>query len=143
MTAEVTGYAPGDDELRAILRGVRNIAVVGLSSKPERHSYNVVAYLKEVGYRIIPVNPNETEVLGERAYPSLRDVPEPIDLVDVFRRPEYTPDVARDAVQVGARVLWLQLGIVNEEARRIAEEAGLSVIMDACLMIEHDRLGVS
>ena len=143
MTAEVTGYAPGDDELRAILRGVRNIAVVGLSSKPERHSYNVAAYLKEVGYRIIPVNPNETEVLGERAYPSLRDVPEPIDLVDVFRRPEYTPDVARDAVQVGARVLWLQLGIVNEEARRIAEEAGLSVIMDACLMIEHDRLGVS
>jgi hypothetical protein len=143
MTAEVTRYGPGDDGLRAVLRGVRNIAVVGLSSKPERHSYNVAEYLKQVGYQIVPVNPNETEVLGERAYSSLREVPEPIDLVDVFRRPEYTPDVARDAVQVGAKVLWLQLGIVNEEARRIAEEAGLSVIMGACLMIEHDRLGVS
>jgi len=140
MTAEVTGSGPGDDELRAILRGVRNIAVVGLSSKPERHSYNVAEYLKEVGYRIVPVNPNETEVLGERAYPSLRDVPEPIDLVDVFRRAETTPEVARESVKVGAKVLWLQLGIVSEEARRIAEEAGLSVIMDACLMIEHDRL---
>ena len=140
MTAEVTEYAPGDEELRAILRDARTIAVVGLSSNPERHSYNVADYLKQVGYRIIPVNPNETEVLGERAYASLPDVPERIDVVDVFRRAEFTPEVARQAVQVGAKILWLQLGITNEEARRIADEAGLSVIMDACLMIEHDRL---
>ena len=103
-------------------------------------SYNVAAYLKEAGYRIIPVNPNVAEVLGDRAHPSLLEVPDAIDLVDVFRRAEHTPDVARQAVQIGAKVLWLQLGIVNEEARRIAEAAGLSVIMDACLMIEHDRL---
>ena len=140
MTAEVIAYAPGDEELLTILRKARTIAVVGLSSKPERHSYNVADYLKQAGYRIIPVNPNETEVLGEPAYPSLSDVPEPIDLVDVFRRAENTPEVAREAARVGAKVLWLQLGIVNEEARRIAEEAGLSVIMGLCLMVEHDRL---
>ena len=140
MTPEVTRYGPGDEDLRAILRKARTIAVVGLSSKPDRHSYNVAEYLKEAGYRIIPVNPNETEVLGERAYPSLREVPERIDVVDVFRRAENTPEVARETVEVGATVLWLQLGIANEEARRIAEQAGLSVIMDACLMIEHDRL---
>jgi len=140
VTPEVTRYGPGDEDLRAILRKARTIAVVGLSSKPDRHSYNVAEYLKEAGYRIIPVNPNETEVLGERAYPSLREVPERIDVVDVFRRAENTPEVARETVEVGATVLWLQLGIANEEARRIAEQAGLSVIMDACLMIEHDRL---
>ena len=140
MTEYTRGYTPGDDQLRALLREIRTIAVVGLSSKPERHSYNVAGYLQQVGYRIIPINPNEAEVLGERAYESLLDVPEPVDLVDVFRRAEFTPEVARQAVQVGVKVLWLQLGIVNEEARRIAEEAGLSVIMDACLMIEHDRL---
>jgi predicted CoA-binding protein len=86
------------------------------------------------------VNPNETEVLGERAYASLIDVPEPVDLVDVFRRPQFTPDVAREAVRIGAKVLWLQLGIANEEAGRIATAGGLTVIMDACLMVEHRRL---
>ena len=141
MTAEVRGYAPGDEELRIILQEARTIAVVGLSSRPERHSYNVADYLQQVGYRIVPVNPNEAEVLGERAYASLLEVPDPVDLVDVFRRAEFTPEVARQAVQVGAKVLWLQLGITSEEARRIAEEGGISVIMDACLMIEHDRLG--
>jgi len=120
----------------------RTIAVVGLSSKPYRDSYDVARYLKRAGYRIIPVNPNETEVLGEPAYPSLLDVPDPIDLVDVFRRAENTPEVARQAAQVGAKVLWLQLGIVNEDARRIGHEGGLSVIMDVCLKIEHERLGV-
>jgi len=140
MTDQKSGHTPRDDELRAMLREIRTIAVVGLSSRPERHSFNVADYLQQVGYRIIPVNPNEVEVLGERAYESLLEVPHPVDLVDVFRRAEFTPEVARQAVQVGAKVLWLQLGITNEEARRIAEEAGLSVIMDACLMIEHDRL---
>jgi hypothetical protein len=140
VTAEVTAYAPGDDELRAILEEVSTIAVVGLSSNPQRHSYNVAEYLKQVGYQIVPVNPNETEVLGERAYPSLLDLPDRVDLVDVFRQPEHTPEVARQAVAVGAKVLWLQMGIVNEDAKRIAEAGGLWVIMGLCLMIEHDRL---
>jgi predicted CoA-binding protein len=133
-------YGPGDPELRSILGDARTVAVVGLSSKPWRPSNEVASYLQSKGYRIIPVNPNETEVLGERAYPSLLDVPERIDAVNVFRRAEFTPDVARDAVAVGAKVLWLQLDIVNEEARRIAEEAGLSVVMGVCIKIEHSRL---
>ena len=140
MTTEAADQRPSDDDLRAILRDVKTIAVVGLSSRPDRHSHSVAEYLQQAGYRIIPVNPNETEVLGERAYPTLAEVPERVDLVDVFRRPEFTPEVAEQAVRVGARVLWLQLGIANEEARRIAEEGGLSVIMDSCLMLEHDRL---
>jgi uncharacterized protein len=107
--------------------------VVGLSSRPYRASHGVASYLQLAGYRVIPVNPNETEVLGERAYGSLTDVPEAIDVVDVFRREEHTPPVARDAVAVGARLLWLQLGIANDEARRIAEEGGLAVVMDVCI----------
>lgn len=134
------GAAPHDHQVRALLGDSRTIAVVGLSSKPWRDSHQVARYLQDAGYRIIPVNPNETEVLGERAYPSLLDVPDPIDLVDVFRRAEHAPDLAREAVQVGARALWLQLGIVSEEAARIAEQGGLSVIMGVCLMTEHRRL---
>jgi predicted CoA-binding protein len=131
---------PDDREVRALLKDSRTIAVVGLSSKPWRDSYHVAEYLQRAGYRIIPVNPKETEVLGEKAYASLLDVPEAVDVVDVFRRAELTPDIAREAVRVGAKALWLQLGIVNEDAARIAEEGGLSVIMGLCLMIEHDRL---
>lgn len=126
-------YAPDDASLARILEDAGTIAVVGLSSRPSRPSHGVAAFLQSRGYRIIPVNPNETEVLGERAYPSLLDVPEPVDLVDVFRRQEATPPVARDAVSAGARTLWLQLGIENDEARRIAEEAGLTVVMDLCI----------
>jgi uncharacterized protein len=129
-----------DGSLRALLRDTRNIAVVGLSSKPWRDSFRVAGYLQHEGYRIVPVNPNESEVLGEPAYPSLSEVPDRIDLVDVFRQADYTPAVAREAVQVGAKTLWLQLGIVSEEAGRIAVEGGLSVIMGICLMTEHRRL---
>jgi predicted CoA-binding protein len=132
--------SPDDRQLRALLGDSRTIAVVGLSSKPWRHSYRVASYMQAAGYRIIPVNPKETEVLGEPAYPTLADVPEPVDVVDVFRRAETTPEVAREAVQIGAKALWLQSGIVNEEAGRIAKEAGLSVIMGRCMMVEHDRL---
>jgi uncharacterized protein len=134
--------APGDRELRALLGNVHTIAVVGLSSKPDRPSNSVAAYLQDRGYRIVPVNPNETEVLGERAYPSLRDLPSdlPVDVVDVFRRAEQTPDVARDAVAIGARVLWLQAGIVNEDAFRIASGAGLEVIMGVCIRSTMKRL---
>lgn len=140
--AEPAPYGPSEAELRSILGDARTIAVVGLSSRPERPSHDVAAYLQERGYRIVPVNPNESEVLGESAYPWLLDVPEDIsiDVVDVFRRAIHTPAVARDAVQVGAKVLWLQEGIVNDEARRIAEEAGLTVIMGMCIRVVRSQL---
>lgn len=133
---------PEDRELRALLGQVHTIAVVGLSSKPNRPSLSVAGYLQEHGYRIVPVNPRETEVLGEPAYPTLRDIPPDIrvDVVDVFRRAEETPEVARDAVAIGAKVLWLQDGIVNEEAYRIATEAGLEVIMGVCIRRTDQRL---
>jgi uncharacterized protein len=135
-------YEPTDVELRSILGDAETVAVVGLSSKPWRDSHSVAEFLQRRGYRIVPVNPKETEVLGETAYPSLLDVPEDvrIDVVDVFRRASETPPVARDAVKVGAKVLWLQEGIVNDEARRIAEDAGLTVIMGVCIRATKRRL---
>jgi uncharacterized protein len=130
------------NELRSLLGEARVIAVVGISSKEWRPSHEVASYLQDQGYRIVPINPNETEVLGERAYPSLLDIPEEIrvDVVDVFRRPEHTPDVARDAVKIGARLLWLQEGIVSEEAARIANEGGLDAIMGVCIKKVRQRL---
>ena len=129
-------------ELRSLLGEARVIAVVGISSKPWRPSHDVASYLQEHGYRIIPVNPNETEVLGEPAYPTLLDIPEDVrvDVVDVFRRAEHTPEVARDAVAIGARLLWLQEGIVSDEAARIASEGGLDVIMGVCIRKVRQRL---
>lgn len=137
-------YMPEDAELRSILGEAHTLAVVGLSSNPERYSNEVAAYLQSHGYRIVPINPHETEVLGEKAYPSLLDVPPDvrIDAVDVFRRSEETPEVARQAAKIGAKVLWLQNDIVNDEARRIAEEAGLEVVMGVCMMSTHRRLAV-
>ncbi len=123
------------------MRESKTIAVVGASPDPGRTSNRVMRYLQSAGYRCIPVNPNADEVLGEQCYPSLRDVPEPVDFVDVFRRPEYCPAVAEEAVAVGTRALWLQLGIRNPEARRIAEEAGLDYVEDACTLVVHRRLG--
>lgn len=139
----VTGeIAPEDRELRALLGDAHTIAVVGLSSKPDRPSNSVASYLRDRGYRIVPVNPNETDVLGEHAYPTLLDIPEDIhvDVVDVFRRAEETPAVARDAVAIGARVLWLQAGIVNEDAYRIATDGDLEVIMGVCIRSTIKRL---
>lgn len=127
-------------DLEAILRSARTIAVVGLSSDPGRDSNSVARYLQRAGYRIIPVNPYEDEVLGERAFPSLADLPEPPDIVDVFRRSEHTPEVARDAVSIGAKVLWLQSGIVSEDSRRIAEEGGLAYVEDDCIRTVHQVL---
>ncbi|GAB4362008.1 MAG: CoA-binding protein [Bryobacter sp.] len=121
--------------IEEILDETKTIAVVGLSSKPDRSSYGVSEYLQQQGYRIIPVNPNETEVLGERAYATLEEIPEPVDMVNVFRRAEETPAIAAAAVAIGAKTLWLQQGIVNEEAAEIARAAGLSVVMDACLAV--------
>jgi len=133
---------PSDDVLRDLLSSVRTIAVVGLSNDPDRPSHGVAARLQAAGYRIIPVNPNETEVLGEKAYPDLPSVPHPIDVVDVFRRPEHTPPIAAQAVAAGARLLWLQAGVINEEAARIARGGGLTVVMDACLAVLVSRLRV-
>ena len=134
--------APEDRELRILLGDARTIAIVGLSSRPDRPSNEIARYLQRKGYRIIPVNPNETEVLGEPAFPSLLEIPADVsvDVVDVFRRASETPSVARDAVAIGARVLWLQEGIVNEEAYRIASDGGLDVIMGVCIKHERQRL---
>ena len=129
-----------DDLMRSIFEEAQTIAVVGASSDSRKAGYYIPAYLKDQGYRIVPVNPNCTEVLGEHCYASLEDVPFPIDVVEVFRRPEYTPDVARQAVAIGAKALWLQLGIFNAEARRIAEEGGLRYVEDECMGPQHRRL---
>jgi uncharacterized protein len=130
--------APADEQtmIRRMLAGKR-IAVVGLSTDRYRASYDVASYLKRAGYEIIPVNPKHDEVMGLKCYPTLRDVPGPIDVVDVFRRPEYCADVARDAVAAGAKGVWLQSGIVSDEAREIARRGGLDYVEDRCLKVDH------
>jgi predicted CoA-binding protein len=133
---------PSDDRLRVLLMEASVIAVVGASSSPDRPSFGVFQKLLAAGYRVVPVNPNETEVQGQKAYASLSDVPYPIDIVNVFRRPEVTPEVADAAVQARAKVLWLQSGIVNEDAARRAHEGGLTVVMDACIGVMHGVLRI-
>lgn len=128
------------NRISEILHNCRTIAVVGLSSKRFRPSYGVAEYLKRSGYRIIPVNPNETEVLGERSYPDLESIPEPVDLVDIFRRSEYVPEIVEAAIRIGAKAVWMQEGVVHEAAARRAEEAGLAVVMDRCILKDHRRL---
>jgi predicted CoA-binding protein len=123
-----------------ILRDARSIAVVGASPEPGRPSYGVVAYLLRAGYRVVPVNPLADEVLGLRCLGSLAELEEPVDLVDVFRRPEHCGEVAREAVAAGAGALWLQLGIASPEARRVAEQAGMDYVEDACTAVVHRRL---
>jgi predicted CoA-binding protein len=133
---------PPDNDLKQILSSAATIAVVGASSNPDRSSNGIMGRLLQVGYRVIPVNPNETEVLGQKAYPSLSSVPVPIDIVDVFRRAEYTPAIAEEAAKVHAKTLWLQQGIRNEDAATRAEAAGLTVVMDACIGTVHAMLQV-
>jgi predicted CoA-binding protein len=128
------------DEEREILGNCHTVAVVGLSDKPHRDSHHVAAYLQGQGYRIIPVNPHVTEVLGEKAYARLRDVPDRVDVVDVFRRPEAVPEVVDDAIAVGARAVWMQEGVVNNAAAAKARSAGLKVVMNRCMLKEHRRL---
>jgi len=123
-----------------LLKSAHTIAVVGLSSDPKRPSNGVSAYMQRAGYRIIPVNPNETAVLGEKAYARLEDVPEKIDIVDVFRRPEAVPEVVESAIRIGARAVWMQEGVVNEAAANQARAAGLDVVMDRCILKEHRKL---
>jgi len=126
--------------LARILAQARTIAVVGLSANWYRPSYFAAKYLQEHGYRVIPVNPNYAEVLGERCYPSVAAIPDAVDVVDGFRKPDEMPALAREAVAKGAKVLWMQLGIRNDEAARIASDAGLDVVMDRCMKIEHARI---
>jgi uncharacterized protein len=133
------GTRHGGDLIAEILRKCKTIAVVGLSSNPRRPSYEVTEYMQRAGYRIIPVNPNETEVLGEKSYERLEDVPENVDVVNIFRRTEEVPAVVESAIRVGAKVVWMQLGIENSPAAEKAAEAGLAVVEDACILIEHRK----
>jgi hypothetical protein len=123
-----------------ILRSAHTIAVVGLSGKRFRPSFGVAQYLQRAGYRIIPVNPLETEILGEKAYPDLDSVPDSIDIVDIFRRSEHVPAIVEAAVRKGARAVWMQEGVIHEEAARRAQAAGLAVAMDRCILKEHRRM---
>jgi predicted CoA-binding protein len=125
--------------IQRVLHEAKTIAIVGLSSNTLRASYFVAFYLKRHGYRVIPVNPREKEVLGEKSYASLRDVPVPVDIVDVFRAPDALPGIAEEAVAIGAKTLWCQFGVINEQGARIAEQGGLTVIMDRCIKVEHAR----
>ena len=131
---------PEPASIRELLRAARVIAVVGLSGDRRRPSYGVSQYMQRAGYRIIPVNPNESEVLGERAHPSLETVPEKIDIVDIFRRSEFVPEIVDQAIRVGATAVWMQEGVVDEEAAARARAAGLTVVMDRCILKEHRRL---
>lgn len=127
------------DPILEILRKYKTIAVVGLSSNPARASYGVTEYMQSAGYKIIPVNPNETEVLGEKSYARLEDVPEEIEIVNVFRRAKDVPPVVESAIKIGAKAVWMQLGIENAEAAERARAAGLIVVEDACVLVEHRR----
>jgi len=122
------------------LRGAKTIAVVGLSGRRFRPSHGVAEYLQRAGYRVIPVNPHETEVLGEEAYPDLASVPLPVDIVDIFRRSEHVPEIVEEAIRIGAKMVWMQEGVIHEEAAQRALVAGLKVVMDRCILKEHRRL---
>ena len=125
------------DEIGELLNRVKTIAVVGVSSDPMRPSFGVSQYMQRTGYRIIPVNPNESSVLGEKAYSSLSEIPEKIDLVDVFRRPEFVPEIVDETIRLKIPALWLQEGVIHEAAAKRARDAGLTVVMDRCILKEH------
>ncbi|MGH9735357.1 MAG: CoA-binding protein [Candidatus Acidiferrales bacterium] len=144
MNNSVEGHTNGGqipmaagDAVTQILKSSRTIAVVGLSSRKFRPSYGVSEYLQSVGYRVIPVNPGETEVLGEKSYASLEDIPEKIDIVDVFRRSQFVPEIVESAIRIGSRGVWMQEGVIHSDAAERARGAGLFVIMDACILKEH------
>ena len=133
---------PTDEELRTLLAGAGTIVLVGATSRAGRPAHEVMKFLLDRGFHVVPVTPKETEVLGQRAYPSLAAVPEPVDMVDVFRRAEHTPAIADEAVAIGAKTLWLQLGISSEEAAARAEAGGLTVVMDRCIAQATRRFGI-
>ena len=138
----MTYVEPSREAQYKLMDEARTIAMVGASSNQERDSYHIFGRLLKVGYHVIPVNPRETVVLGQKAYSTLEEIPEKIDIVDVFRKAEETPAIAESAVKIGAKALWLQQGIANDEAARIATEGGLTIVMDKCLATAHTLLGV-
>lgn len=129
-----------EEDIKRVIRESHTVAVVGLSDNPDRPSYQVAQYLQYHGYHVIPVNPTVAEVLGQKCYPDLLSVPEQIDVVDIFRRPEHVPPIVEAAIQIGAKAIWMQLGIIHEAAAAKARAAGLMVVMDRCMKIEHERL---
>ena len=137
---EIPHGNPPSQDIRAILTTFRTVAVVGLSDKPQRDSYHVAEYLQQHGYRIIPVNPALTEVLSEKCYARLQDIPEKVEIVDVFRKPEAVPEIVEAAIAIGAKVVWLQEGIVHNEAADTARAAGLQVVQSRCMLKEHARM---
>jgi predicted CoA-binding protein len=137
MQCEIPEDNPSSEEIKAILQRYKTVAVVGLSPKPQRDSHKVAKYLKENYYRIVPVNPGQKEILGEKCYPNLKAIPFPIDLVDIFRKPEAIPPVVEDAIEIGAKVVWMQLGLAHNQAADKARKAGLQVVMNKCIKIEH------
>lgn len=138
-TCEIALENATPDEVRDLLRTTKVIAVVGLSDKPDRPSYGVAAYMQQNGYRIVPVNPAVSQVLGEKSYANLKDVPMTVDMVNVFRKPDAVPDIVEEAIAMGAKSVWMQEGVVNNKAADRARAAGLQVVMDRCLLKEHLR----
>ena len=129
-----------------ILKEHKTIAVVGLSDKPDRDSFIVAKYMQDAGYKIIPVNPARQEILGEKCYPNLKAIPQKVGIVDIFRQPQYVPEIVDEAIAVGAKVVWMQLGVIHEDAAKKASAAGLDVVMDRCLKVEHSlvfRMGAN
>jgi len=137
---EMPDHNPTGDSIRKLLQESKRIAVVGLSDKPDRDSYMVARYLQNHGYEIIPVNPAVKEVLGAKAYASLKDIPGPIDIVDIFRKPEAVPPIVDEAIAVKAKAIWMQLGIAHNASADKAEQAGLEVVQSKCIKVEHARL---
>jgi predicted CoA-binding protein len=139
LTAEERKLYQDTEAIRKLLHTVKTVAIVGMSDKKERASNFVGSYLKSEGYRVIPVNPMIKEALGEKSYPDLKSIPEPVDVVDIFRRPDEIVQIAKQAIEIKAKVIWMQLQIVNREAAELATAAGLTVVMDKCMKIEHGR----
>lgn len=137
ILCEIPEYNPPSEKIKAILEKYKEVAIVGLSPKPERDSHKVAKYLKENGYRIVPVNPGQKEILGERCYPNLKAIPFLVEVVDIFRKPEAIPPVVDDAIEIGAKVVWMQIGLAHNQAADKARKAGLEVVMNKCIKIEH------
>lgn len=140
QSCELPESNPLNDEIRGILEKSKTIAVVGLSDKPERDSYIVAKYLKDHGYKIIPVNPTKPEILGEKSYPDLASIPLPVDIVDIFRKIDAVPGIVEEAIKIKAKVVWMQLGLAHNDSAQKARDAGLIAVQSKCIKIEHEKL---